>query len=416
MITRLQRISQDALASVPTTFVRPLYDGIDWDYPLSALLGTRGVGKTTLLLQRLKSLELGPEQAMYVDLGDVYFQETRLLDFAQEFRALGGRYLLIDEVHRYGYGADWAQELKQVYDLYRQDLTVSFTGSSAIQILQQKADLSRRVLQHRVPGLSFREYLSLKLGLAGLPVYDVLDVLEHSPEIVRELTERWGIKPLVHFAAYTQSGYYPYSLEGTSGYLSRLNGSVQLVLESDIPAVIPSGEADYAKLGRLLYAVASSVPFKPNITKLAERLSMSRETVVRYLNLLEDANLLINLRSTAKGVSALAKPDKIYLNNPNLLYALAPNEANLGTIRETFFINQLNYLTYDTHVVRTELRLPPAGDFLLLYRDRSYLFEVGGAGKTRQQIGQQDNAFAVVDTDVTDDKFRIPLWLFGFLY
>ncbi|OAV44227.1 ATP-binding protein [Lewinella sp. 4G2] len=416
MLERLYRLSEDAVRSTDTDFIRPLYHTIDWDSSLNALLGARGVGKTTLLLQRLQALDLPPSEALYVDLGDLHFQRNRLLEFAQEFRAQGGRYLFIDEVHRYGFGGDWAQEIKQIYDLYRKDLKVTFTGSSAIRILQQKADLSRRATQHRVAGLSFREYLILAKGIQDLPVLSVEELLKNSVETARQIPEQFHFRPLEHFRDYLDLGYYPFSLEGTTGYISKLNESVQLVLESDIPSAIDSGEADYAKLGRLLYAIASSVPFKPNISKLAERLQMSRETVLKYLKMLEEADLVISLRAVTKGVAALSKPDKIYLNNTNLMRALAPVDVAVGTLRETFFINQLRHLTFEKHILPTEIKLPKAGDFTLLRRDGTYTFEIGGPSKTRKQIGTDVNSFAVVDTDVTDDPHRIPLWLFGFLY
>ena len=416
MLERLYKLSTDALRVVPDTYLRPLYHSIDWEYPLTALLGSRGVGKTTLLLQRLQKLSLKPQEALYVDLGDIYFQQQRLIDFVQLFMEKGGKYLFIDEVHRYGFGGDWAQELKQVYDLYRQQITIAFTGSSAIKILQQKADLSRRVQQHAIPGLSFREYLVLKQQLSDLAPLSLTDILTDSTTITRDLLDRYQLQPLPILNAYLTHGYYPFGLESATGYLSRLNETVQLVLESDIPSVLQSGEADYTKLGRLLYSVALSAPFKPNISKLSERLGMSRETVLRYLKLLEEANLLITLRATAKGMAALAKPDKVYLNNTNLLQALAPHEAMVGTVRETFVANQLTYLTHEKHIVPTELRLPKTGDFALVHRDATYLFEVGGPTKTRRQIGTDEHAYAIVDATVTDDPRRIPMWLFGLLY
>jgi predicted AAA+ superfamily ATPase len=395
-------------------FVRPLYHTVHWENSLNALLGARGVGKTTLLLQRLKTLNLGPEEALYIDLGDIYFQENRLLDFAMEFVSHGGRYLLIDEVHRYGYGT-WAQELKQVYDLYRSRLKVTFTGSSAIRILKQKADLSRRALQVRVPGLSFREYLYLKEGL-NFPVLSYQEILTRSGEITRELLNENEFTPLFHLQQYWQTGYYPFFLDSPDGYLGRLNTIVQLVLESDIPSVMTSGRTDYQKISRLLYAIASSAPFKPNVTKLAERVQLSRDSLYQYLELLDRANLILSLRNEAKGVAVLAKPDKIYLDNPNLVYTLAPNQSELGTIRETFFLNQLKTLTYEAHILPPEIKLPKKGDFVLLDKDDRYLFEVGGPNKTIRQIGMSANHFVVVDSESSGSPHKIPLWLFGLLY
>jgi predicted AAA+ superfamily ATPase len=371
------------------------------------------VGKTTLLLQRLKRLRLPASEALYIDLGDIYFSEHRLLDTIITFIEGGGRYLFIDEVHRYSYDT-WAQEIKQAYDLYRQRLKITFTGSSAIQILRQKADLSRRALQYRIPGLSFREYLLLQED-QSLPILSLTDLLQQHRQISRDLLER-DFQPLVHLREYWRKGYYPFFLEEPEGYSSRLNTIVQLVLESDIPNIIESGNADYRSLGRLLYAVASSAPFKPNVSKLASRLSIGRNTVLTYLDLLERADLINSLRHAAKGVASLAKPDKIYLNNPNLMYTLAPKEVNIGTIRETFFLNQLNYLTYAPGLLAPEIGLPERGDFLLLDKESRYLFEVGGADKTVAQIGKEEGHFAVIDAENSGAADRIPLWLFGLFY
>ena len=412
-MNHLARISEAFLRETTTPYIRPIYDRISWENPLNVLLGTRGVGKTTLLLQRLRALDLPNDQALYIDLGDIYFSENRLIDMVTAFVEGGGRYLFVDEVHRYGYGS-WAQEIKQAYDLYRSRLKITFTGSSAIQILKQKADLSRRALQYRVPGLSFREYVLLA-HQHTLPLLSLEELLTSHQRLTRQLLHD-QFTPLPLLREYWQRGYYPVFLEEPEGYRSRINTVVQLVLESDIPHSIESGQADYQALGRLLYAVASSAPFKPNISKLASRLSIGRNTVLRYLDLLERADLINSLRHAAKGVAALAKPDKLYLNNPNLIYTLAPQQVNIGTIRETFFLNQLDYLTYEAGPLAPEIRLPDRGDFLFLHHDIRYLFEVGGADKSLAQIGRGTGHFAVVDSELSGVADRVPLWLFGLLY
>jgi len=394
--------------------VRPLYHTIDWENHLNALLGTRGVGKTTLLIQRLQELKLPPSKAMYIDLGDPYFQENRLFDFGQDYASRGGQYLFIDEVHKYGYGT-WAQELKQLYDVYRNRLKITFTGSSAIKILKQKADLSRRALQHRVPGLSFREYLILAEGIE-LPILNYKDILNDRDAVVNQVFENGSFTPLAFFENYLREGYYPLFLSRKTGYTRRLSEIVQLVLESDIPSVVDAGNVDYQKISRLLYAISSSVPFTPNISKLSARLGMGRDTLLTYLELLERADLVFGLRSEAKGVAALGKPDKLYLNNTNLLHMFAPNQWEIGTARETFFLNQLNYLTYEAHILPPEIRIPKKGDFVLIDKSDRYVFEVGGPKKTSKQIGQDPNHFVVADTETTGSSHRIPLWLFGLLY
>ncbi|MFT5017308.1 MAG: putative AAA+ superfamily ATPase [Bdellovibrionota bacterium] len=377
-------------------------------------MGTRGVGKTTILLQRLKELQMPPSEALYVDMGDIYFQENRLLDFGMDFVARGGKFLFLDEVHRYGYGT-WAQEIKQLYDVYRSKLKITFTGSSAIQILKQKADLSRRALQYRIPGLSFREYLFLTQG-RELPVLSYQDILFRHQELLPELLSDPEFTPLAALKTYLREGYYPIFLSEGQGYSRKLNEVIQLVLDSDIPSVTTSGNANYQKLSRLLFAIASSVPFLPNITKMASRLGIGRDTLLNYLKLLEKADLITNLQNEAKDIGALTKPDKIYLNNTNLLYNLAPNQVELGTIRETFFLNQLNYLRYEAHILPPEIRLPKQGDFVLLDKDDRYVFEIGDPKKSSKQIGTEPDHFVVTDTEITGSAHRIPLWLFGLLY
>lgn len=398
----------------PVAHVRPIYHDIDWDSPLNAVLGSRGVGKTSLLLQRLHYLQLPPEEALYVDMGDLFFQEHRLLEFAERYMMEGGRYLFLDEVHRYSHGS-WAQELKQLYDLYRSKLKITFTGSSAIQILRQRADLSRRALQYRMLGLSFREYLLLKENIT-IEAVSLHDILRSHDRIARDLIAGPLTRPVSSLRNYWREGYYPFFLEDPRGYPRRLTEAIQLVLEADIPSVNQQGGTDYQKLGRLLYAIASSVPFKPNISKLAERLEMGRDTVYRYLQLLEDADLILSLRQESKGMATLGKPDKIYLNNPNLLYTLAPQQVELGTVRETFFYNQLRSLTSTTEIPAPEIRLPKTGDFVLIDKFDRYLFEIGGPDKTLRQIGATENHYAIIDAELSGGQQRIPLWLFGLLY
>ena len=405
--------SRAALAGLETTYERPLLRAIDWTDPLIVLLGPRGVGKTTLLLQRLAALQLPPHEALYVDLGDLYFQANRLIDFAETFLNGGGRYLFIDEVHRYGFDS-WASELKQLHDLYRKRLNIVVTGSSVVRILTKQADLSRRVRSYRLAGLSFREYLVLTQNIQ-LPTYSLSQLLTYHRDIVPDLGRQLpALPPLLE--VYWQHGYYPYFLQGTTGYADRLAASVQTVLEHDIPYATDAAAVDARRLGRLMYAVASSAPFVPDIAKLSERSGISRVSLLRYLQLLESARLLISLRKESRGVAALGKPDKLFLDNPNLLHALAPQQVNLGTLRETFFLNQLSYLTQQPGLVPPELRLPKRGDFLLLTADETFLFEVGGANKRFTQIGKEANHYVIADTTATEEAQRIPLWLFGFLY
>lgn len=405
--------SRAAVKELGTNYERALQGAVDWEAPLNFILGQRGVGKTTLLLQRLKKLNLPPEQALYIDLGDLYFQANRLIDFAEEYIQGGGRYLLIDEVHRYGYDT-WASELKQLYDLYRSRLKVTVTGSSVVRILNKQADLSRRAVSYRLPGLSFREYLLLQQQI-DLPRLTLDDTLSRHRVIAAEIVDKIQT-PLPLLAEYWRQGYYPFFLEGQTSYADRLANIIQTVLEQDIPHATENTGVNTRKLARLLYAVASSVPFIPNINKLAERSGISRITLLRYLQVLEDAHIINGLRKESRGIAALGKPDKLYLDNPNLLHALAPQQVTTGALRETFFLNQLTQLTYSEGFIPPEIRLAKQGDFTFVTPERRILFEIGGASKGFQQIGEAEDHFVVADVTLTEHPQRIPLWLFGFLY
>ena len=412
-LQRLYELSDLYRTRADLTYVRPLYERINWEGNLTALLGARGVGKTTLLLQRLRRLDLPAREALYVDLGDLYFQENRLINFIRRFVEQGGRYLLIDEVHRYGYET-WASELKQAYDLFRGSLRIVFTGSAVIRILDREADLSRRALQVRIPGLSFREYLLLA-HQQELPIYGLREILADHERIASTLLDS-DFHPLPLLETYQQQGYYPFFLSDPGGYTRRVNSTIQLVLQTDLPAVSERGGVDYQNVSRLLYAIASSVPFQPNIHKLGERLGMARETILHYLNLLGRADIITNLRNEAKGVASLGKPDKIFLHNTNLLYALAPQGVQTGTVRETFFLSHLSHLTHEQHILPPEIRLPKQGDFVLLDKDDRYVFEVGGSGKGHRQIGDAPNQYVVTDRERSGGPRKVPLWLFGLLY
>ncbi|MCB0571731.1 MAG: ATP-binding protein [Phaeodactylibacter sp.] len=405
--------SQAALATVSNRYHRPLFHNIDWDNALIAILGARGVGKTTLLLQRLKMLKLSPREALYADLGDLYFKENRLLDFVEAYIAQGGKLLFLDEVHRYGFGS-WAQEIKTIYDLYRHRVKVIFSGSSVINILDQQADLSRRVRFFRMQGLSFREYLLLQENLEFSSL-SLDNILQSHFSIAQELGAGTNFLPKKYLGSYWQNGYYPFFLDDPKGYSQRLNLVIQLVIDQDIPHAAGAGATKQDKIGRLLFAIASSPPFKPNISKLAERLELSRNTLLQYLQLLERAELISALRMESKGVSSLQKPDKVFLDNPNLIYALAPQQADIGAIREAFFYNQLSSLAR-SWALPPRIELPQKGDFIYSGPQGQYLFEIGGPGKEYKQIGMAENHYVVTDANTTAHPRKIPLWMFGFLY
>lgn len=402
------------IAQTPLTFKRFLLAEIHWSSATIALLGPRGVGKTTLICQRLQQLDLPPNQALYIDLGDLHFQELNLIDFAEYFLEQGGQYLFLDEVHRYPRNT-WTAEIKSIYDHYRHRLKVVFTGSSVVQILNTTADLSRRVRYYHLPGLSFREYLQVN-GITELPTYALSDVLQGHGEILKKAFQLGEFEPLAHFKQYLKRGYYAFGIENDPAYFERVNQSVQLVLGEDLTHANGSRLSDANKISRLLQAIASSVPFKPNISKLADRTGLNRNTIIEYFHQLERAGLLHQLRTEGKGITPLSKPDKIYLDNPNLIYALSPMKAEIGTVRETFFLNQLSTLQRKKLAFPPEISLPKKGDFAYEDDRGRYVFEIGGHNKTSSQIGTGEHHYTVVNAKSTVSPHRIPLWLFGLLY
>ena len=393
ILSRSRRLA----AQVDTSFIRNPGNKIDWDWRLTGILGARGTGKTTLFLQQLAT-RFNPEEAVYITLDDIYFSDNRLIDFIEAFRNVGGKYIFVDEVHKY---PTWARELKNAYDYYP-DLFVFFTGSSVVEILRQDVDLSRRAIVYELPGLSFREYLRMQQVLS-VELVSLAAILQEHTALALELTK--SFKPLQHFKDYLRSGYYPFFLENEKYYHERLERTIRLVIDTDLNFIEGYDPKNAQKIYQLLYILATNAPFKPNVTKLSEKIGISRSTLVQYLHFLEKTRLVNSLVSTGKSISILQKPDKIYLNNTNLAYALAPEQTDIGSMRETFFFNQLT--------VNHQVSLPAQGDF---YVDERYTFEVGGKGKNIRQIANTAESFVVADELEMGYKNKIPLWLFGFLY
>jgi len=373
-------------------------DIIQWDARLIGIKGARGVGKTTLLLQYIKKNIPVDSSSLYVSLDDIWFAAHNLSSLVDQFVKQGGKFLFLDEVHKY---ANWSQELKNIYDDYS-ELKIVFTGSSLLEILSARADLSRRAVVYTMQGLSYREYLNLKLD-KNLPKYTLNEVLTNHIAISRALNAE--IKPLQHFKTYLQHGYYPFFQEVPELYFHRVEEVINLILEIELPLLRKVAVAYVSKLKQLLQIIAASVPFVPNVRKLSERIGVNRNTFVSYLFFLQEAHIIHNLYKDAKGITQLQKPDKIYLENTNLQYALAPDKANIGNIRETFFNNQLSA----DHI----LEYIDESDFLV---DHSIVFEVGGKSKNKKQIKNFENSYLVVDDCEYGIGNKIPLWLFGFLY
>lgn len=379
-------------------FRRSLLDEIQWNEQLTGILGARGVGKTTLLLQKIKETYKYDKTVLYISLDDIYFSSYKLIEVADQFYKKDGRSLFIDEIHKY---QNWSQEVKNIYDSYP-DLKVVFSGSSILQIHKGKADLSRRAVMYTLEGLSFRKYLEIQLNKT-FNKYSLEDILKDHHDISIEITKE--IKPLAYFYDYLKYGFYPYYLQGTGTYPQKLLNTINVVLETDIPLYNNVDLKYIPKLRQLLYMFAISVPFEPNISRLSSILEISRNTIMIYLEYLQNAKLINLLGYAGKGYQLISKPVKIYLNNTNLMYAIAPENVNIGSLRETFFYNQLNSI----HKVESSVK----GDFLV---DGKYIFEVGGKNKTYTQIKDLKEAYIAADMIEHGSGNKIPLWLFGFLY
>lgn len=381
-------------------FQRSLMDEIRWDARLVGIKGARGAGKTTLLLQRIKADHENLNQVLYVSLDDLWFAENKLVDLADSFAKQGGTYLFLDEVHKY---PNWSQEIKNIYDDHP-GLHVVITGSSLLEILNARADLSRRAIVYHLQGLSFREYLNFTQE-QYFPVYSMDDVLHHHQEIAEQIIR--DIRPLAHFGSYLTSGYYPFFKEIPELYGQRLLEVVNLILEVELPLLRQVDVAWVPKLKQLLLIIAESAPFKPNISKLSNKIGINRQTLLTYLNHLTEAGLTRHLFKAAKGISRLQKPDKLYLENTNLAFAIRPEKPDTGTLRETFFANQVGY--------HHEIQYPEAGDFVV---DQKNVFEIGGPQKSGKQLASHPDTVSFIAQDQIElgYKNRIPLWLFGFLY
>lgn len=380
----------ELLDQTPTTFVRYIHDQIDWSNQMLAIVGSRGVGKTTLLLQHIKS-HLPKSQTLYINADDLYFSDNSLLDLAETFHKNGGLYLFVDEIHKY---PNWSKEMKLIYD-YLPKLKVVFTGSSILDIFKGTSDLSRRVVLYNMYGLSFREYLNMNYGLS-LPTYSIDQIVNH--EVKAEGVEF----PLAEFHKYLHSGYYPFSL--SPGFTEKLNQIINTTLENDIPMYAKMNMTSSIKLKRLLAVVSKSVPFKPNYSKLSQILAIDRNTLNLYVEYMTRAELVSQLFDSTSGIRGLGKVEKLYLNNTNLIYALSGATAETGNVRETFFLNQMRV----THRIVAS----PVSDFLV----NDMTFELGGKGKGKTQIAGTSKSFVVKDDILHGFGNTIPLWHFGFTY
>jgi predicted AAA+ superfamily ATPase len=369
---------------------------VDFNDKMVGVLGSRGVGKTTFILQYLKALELPRYKKLYFSADSITLANYSLYEIAEEFSRVGGEVLAIDEIHKY---KNFERELKEMYDFL--DLKIIFSGSSALQLEHKKADLSRRAVLYRVHGLSFREFLELKLD-KRFSTYTLDEITHNHIDIAYGVTEE--IKPFEYFKEYLRHGYFPYYFENPNSYGQKLEETVNSVIESDLPIIFNIEPQNIQKLKQLISLLCSSNPYELNLTNLSKKIGINRTTLYQYIYYLNMGNLLYSLKANSKGDTIFTKPSKLYLDNPNLSHYYCQNSV-VGTVREQFFVNMLR--------INHQLRYPTKGDFVI---DEIYTFEVGGKNKDFKQIANIQNSFVVADDIEIGFGNKIPLWLFGFLY
>lgn len=378
------------LHDTPIDLVRYKFGEIEWNGHALGLVGPRGVGKSTMLLQYIKK-NLDLNDTLYVSADYLYFASHTLVDLADRFYKMGGKHLFIDEIHKY---EGWSTEIKQIYDSYS-DLQLIISGSSILEITKGMADLSRRVPIYEMQGLSFREYLHLFHGIR-MDVVSMENILNHEYEIP-------GVEhPLPLFHDYLRRGYYPFGRD--AAYDMELMQVVAQTMESDIPLYLNTNVSVGRKLKQLLMVVSESVPFKPVMQKLADVTGINRNYIQDYLTYMERAGMIAQLRDAVGGIRGLGKTEKVYLDNTNLIYVLAPKRADIGNVRETFFMNQMR--------VVGDVTCSPVSDFMM----DGMTFEIGGRKKGQKQISEVKDGYVVKDDIETGYANVIPLWAFGLMY
>ena len=399
--TNLLEISAKRIRNTKETFIRSIDKKINWNSRLIGIKGARGCGKTTLLLQHLKNNHMdlvSSGKALYVSLDNIWFAKNSLLDLVETFSKNGGKILYLDEVHRY---EDWPIYIKNIYDDYP-ELQVVFTGSSLLQILDARADLSRRPVMYNMQGLSFREYLNIKTG-NDFQELSLEEILQNHIQKTFDICDK--VKPFEYFGEYLKTGYYPVLREGLDTYYMKLEETVNMILDVELPLLRKIDIAYVPKIKKLLSIIAESSPFMLNTSKVSGAMEINRTTLISYLKSLTDAKLIASLYKDSRGVSSLQKPDKVFLENTNLMYLFQGENVDEGNIRETFLVNQLSY--------NQIVEFSEVSDFFV---NNKYTIECGGKSKTGEQIKNLENAFIAADGIETGSGTKIPLWLFGFLY
>ena len=394
MLEELQSYQQNYLNNLTFKYKRYLHKEVDFSNKLIGIIGARGVGKTTFLLQYFKELELPITKKLYfsADALDIF----SIFDIAYEFHKTGGKVLIIDEIHKVN---NFEKDLKKIYDML--DLKVIFSGSSALKLDNSKADLSRRALMYHMKGLSFKEFIEISKDIV-LPNFILEDIVQNHIEISHEILSK--VKVYEYWSEYLKYGFYPFYFEDKNNYPIRLQETINTVIEVDIPFIFKIEYDKIINLKKLVRLVCQSKPFKINIKELASKIGTTDyQTLYKYLEYLRRGKILNIIKTKSKGDIIFSKPDKLYLSNTNLHFAYCQN-SEIGTIREVFFASQLNSYS---------LSSSKKGDFLV---NDKYLFEIGGKNKTFKQIKDIKNSFVVKDDIEVGFKNSVPLWLFGFLY
>lgn len=389
-----QRLIQEAMP----TFRRNLIDEINWKEKGIAILGARGVGKTTLILQYIKEKFGTSYKALYVSMDHIMVQEHSIYEIAERHYNDGGTHLFLDEIHKY---ENWSTHLKSISDTFP-NLHCVVSGSSMLQLYKSKADLSRRYISYELHGLSLREYIQIEHN-KSISKITLDDILTKHIDIAHEINDI--TKPIMDYRAYVQHGYYPIYLHGTDSYAQKLQNILNTILEVDLPIVTGLPVQNVHKIKRLIHIISKSVPFQPNITKLAETLELSRTTLYQYINYLSQSCIINAVHTASKSYKTLSKPDKIFLHNTNISYSFGGIDTNIGCVRETFFLNQVR----SHHTVHSAKK----GDFLV---DAKHTIEIRGGSKNYKQIANPEDSYIVADDIIIGTGNKIPLWLFGFLY
>ena len=380
---------------------RFIYDKINWDARAICIAGPRGTGKTTLMLQYALETYNDPARCLYISGDYIQVVSLGLFEIAKEFFAYGGECLIIDEVHKY---PNWSQEIKNIYDVYT-DKKIFISGSSTLDLTKARFDLSRRFVYYHLPALSFREYLHFT-DFVDMSPLGLEKIINNHTAIATDLLGKGSI--LQQFNNYLLYGCYPYFFEEKGDYTSKLMGAVEKVLFEDITIAYNIAHPKIPVLKKILWMIATSSPFIPNINGMARDLGVSRPTIYNYLDILENAELLRFVKESVKGAKIARKSGKLFFENTNILHTIAGNiksEAEQGTIRETFFASQLSQIH--------KISLHKTADFMV---DDTFVFEIGGPSKKEKQIAGLDNAYLAVDGVEIGKNRKIPLYLFGLLY